>query len=160
MSLLCYMQVVPHRGGLPDPAGPLSLSLSPSEIESANAAVTTARQEQLTKTAGKRGPYLRLDNETRAEIGKYASESSDTAAARHFSKVLGKTLNRSTVHSLKKAYYVELSRKRKAEDDSAITSLPVKKRGRPLLLGEVSMRRCLLQSTVPFELQPGQRYRV
>ena len=71
MSLLRYMQVVPRRGGLPDPAGPLSLSLSPSAIEGANAAVTTARQEWLTKTAGKRGPYLRLDNEARAEIGKY-----------------------------------------------------------------------------------------
>ena len=102
MSLLRYMQVVPRRGGLPDPAGPLSLSLSPSAIEGANAAVTTARQKWLTKTAGKRGPYLRLDNEARTEIGKYASESSDTEAARHFSKVLGESHNRSTFRSLKK----------------------------------------------------------
>ena len=75
MSLLHYMQVVLRRGRLPDPAGRLSLSLSPSAIEGTNVAVTTVCQERLTKTAGKRGLYLRLDDETRAEIGKYGSRA-------------------------------------------------------------------------------------
>ena len=51
---------------------------------------------------------------------------------------LRKPISRTTVHSLKKAYYQELSPKRKAEEDLqlAISTLPTKKRGLPLLLGE------------------------
>ena len=63
MYLLRYLQVVPPRGEWPDLAGPLSLSLSPSVIEGANSAISSARYviERLTlmKTAKrlKRVPY-------------------------------------------------------------------------------------------------------
>ena len=80
------MQVLPHRGELPDPNGSFLSSLPSSTIEEANEAVTGARQEEAAKK--KRGPYLKLSNKIKAKIGKYASENGDSAAARHFSKVV------------------------------------------------------------------------
>ena len=83
MALLCYLQVLPRRQ-LPDPMGVLSFSLPSSAIAEANAAVTHARhQEEATKA--KRGPYMKLSNELKSKI---ASENGDSAAARHFSKLL------------------------------------------------------------------------
>ena len=134
MALLRYFQALPRCGQLPDPTGPLSSSLPSSAIEEANTAITSARQEEATKA--KRGPYQQLSNELKAKIGKHASENGNSAAARHFSKVLGKELNPSTIRGLKKVYLEEMSRKRKAGEDMTITSLPAKRRGRPLLLGE------------------------
>ena len=128
MSLYRYFKTQGRE--LPNPSGPLSSFVSSAAIEEANAAVSA------TCTKEKRGPYQKLSDETRAKIGKYASENGDSAAARHFSTVLSKPISRTTVHGLKKAYYQELSRKRKAEEDLAISTLPTKKRGRPLLLGE------------------------
>ena len=48
---------------------------------------------------------------------------------------MGKTVNNTTVHSMKRAY-LEKREKRRAEDDVDVTVLPWKKRGRPVLLGE------------------------
>ena len=62
-------------------------------------------------------------------------------AARHFMRVLGKPINCSTACGLKKTYLQELSCRRIAEEDSLITSLPSKKQGRPLLLGEELARK-------------------
>ena len=125
MALLRYMTVLPRRNAeLPDPAGPLSSSVPSMAIEQANAAVARVRQDEAGKTNAKGGPYIKLNDEMRAKIGKYASENGDTAAARHFSKVLGKALNRSTVRGMKKCYPQELSRKRKAEEGLTISSLP------------------------------------
>ena len=128
MSLHRYFKTQGRE--LPNLSGPLSSSVSFAAIEEANTAVSA------TCTKEKRGPYQNLSDETRAKIGKYASENGDSAAAQHFSTVLSKPISRTTVHGLKKAYDQELSRKRKAEEDLAISTLPSKKRGRPLLFGE------------------------
>ena len=45
----------------------------------------------------KRGPYQKLSDETRAKIGKYASENGDSAASQHFSTVVSKPISR-TIH--------------------------------------------------------------
>ena len=58
------------------------------------------------------------------------------AAARYFSRKFGKEINESTVRSIGKAYKVELDRKRKQDDEGDVKSLPVRKRGRSVLLGE------------------------
>ena len=50
--------------------------------------------------------------------------------------MLGKELNPSTIRGLNRVYLEEVSRKRKAGEDMTITSLPAKRRCRPLLLGE------------------------
>ena len=70
----------------------------------------------------------------RAEMGKYASHHGVAAAARHFTRKLGGNVSVSTVHSIKKAYIETL--KRNADNEGDITALPLKKRGRPLMLGE------------------------
>ena len=103
MSLYRYFKTQGRE--LPNPSGPLSSSVSSAAIEEANAAVSA------TCTKEKRAPYQTLNDETRAKIGKYASENGDSAAARHFSTILSKSISRTTVHGLKKASYQELSRK-------------------------------------------------
>ena len=120
MALLRYFQVTPHRrpsGDLPDPAGPLLLLLPSSAIEEANVAVASIRIQEEESSKSKRGPHLKLSDEIRAKIGKYSCENGDSAAARHFTEVLGKPINCSTVCGLKKTYLQELSHQRKAEKD-------------------------------------------
>ena len=134
MSLLSYFQIV--QRDLLDPAGPLSSELSPSAIAEANTAVNRVQQAKAKETK-KRGPYIKFDEKTKIKIGKYSSENGVHAAARHFSMELGKNINPSTIRGFKRAYLQEMNRKRRAdEDDLTVTSLPAKKRGRPLLLGE------------------------
>ena len=60
-------------------------------------------------------------------IGKYACENGVARAAHYFSRKLEEHVSESTVHYIKKAY-VE-------EDASDMDVLPLKKRGRPVLLG-------------------------
>ena len=57
------------------------------------------------------------------------------AAARHFSKKMGR-IRESTVESIKVDYLQEIKRKRSIGDVDDIEMLPVKKQGRPVLLGE------------------------
>ena len=78
----------------------------------------------------------RYTSEERAKIGRYALLNGVAAAARHFSRKLSIRLSESTVRSIKDAYKVEVNRKRKQHDDNDVSSLPVKKRGRSLLIGE------------------------
>ena len=95
--------------------------------------------------AKKRGSYMKLDEEMKIKIGKYSSENGVSAAARRFSAELGRDINPSTIRGFKRAYLQELNRKRRAEEDNlTVTSLPVKKRGRPLLLGEELQRKIQL----------------
>uniref|UniRef100_A0A1X7TEJ7 Uncharacterized protein n=2 Tax=Amphimedon queenslandica TaxID=400682 RepID=A0A1X7TEJ7_AMPQE len=49
---------------------------------------------------------------------------------------LGVSISENTIRGFKVAYLEELSRKRKADNEVPITVLPLKKRGRPLMLGE------------------------
>ena len=75
-----------------------------------------------------------------ASIGEYASLHGNQAAIRHFLKQLGVEMKPTSVQTWKGKYMylAEISRKRKAGEtcDLSVKSLPVKKRGRPLLLGE------------------------
>ena len=82
MALVRHMTVLPLRNAeLPNPAGPLSSSVPSMAVEQANAAVARARQDEAGKTNAKRGPYIKLNDEMRAKISKYASENCDTAVA-------------------------------------------------------------------------------
>ena len=59
------------------------------------------------------------------------------AAQRHFSAELKTDLKESTVRTWKMKYLKELSQRRRAGTvDMEVTSLPSKRRGRPLMLGE------------------------
>ena len=85
------------------------------------------------ETPQKKGPYLKVIPECKAKIAKFAS----IVAARKYSKLVGKSLNESTVHSWVKTYKLQLEHKRKAGDiDTDIEVLPMAKRGCPFLPGE------------------------
>ena len=58
------------------------------------------------------------------------------AAARHFTKKLASRVSETTVQSIKSTYLKSLQQKRGNEDEGEISSLPLRKRGRPPLLGE------------------------
>ena len=78
----------------------------------------------------------RYSPQLRAEIGKYASIHGVQAASSHFSRKLTKKISPPTVRSITKAYMESLKEKRKIDDSAEVKTLPTKKRGRPLLLGE------------------------
>lgn len=80
--------------------------------------------------------YLRYSPSDRAAIGKYASQHGVAAASRFFSKKFDTTLSKTTVSSIKTAYIQGVREKRRADNDGEVTSLPCKKRGRTLLLGD------------------------
>ena len=119
---------------LPDPSGPLSASVSPAVIKVANEAVRSA-----TTRSKPRGRYAKFTPEQKALIGEYASLHGNQAAIRvFFPKKLEVKIKLTSVQTWKGKYQAELSRKRKAGEtcDLSMKSLPIKKRGRPLLLAE------------------------
>ena len=133
MALLRYLKPV---DGLPDPKGPLTSYISAQAIAEANKEVQKPTSHS-SATKKKRGNYKKYTATQRSKIGKYSCQYGAAAAARHFSKKLGSEVSESTVKSIKKAYLEEL-RKRPRTDDGGepISALPVKKRGRKLLLGD------------------------
>ena len=87
----------------------------------------------------KRGAYLKISAKNKAMIGEYASKNGVAAAIHHF-KQTGQflSLKETSVRGWRDAYYKELaiqSRKRPGSPISVV-ELPVKRRGRPLLLSE------------------------
>ena len=128
---------------LPSEKGPLSQSLSPQVISAANKAVSeSTEKKQATEKAqatGKksRGTYSKFSPEKQAEVSRYAVLHGNKAAVRHFSKTLGTELKESTVSTWKKKYLVEvkLIQSKEGRGAAEVKALPLKKRGRPLLLG-------------------------
>ena len=129
MALMGYFKT---KGGLPDPKGTLSWSMPSPAIAEASKEVHKAT-EQLSKHR----PYKRYSPRLRAEIGQYASHHR-VAAARYFFKKLEQRVSESTVRSLRSSYVEGVNWKRPVEldeNDGDILSLPLKKRGRSVLLG-------------------------
>ena len=102
----------------------------------ANSAVRQVLEEPATNTTmtatGRKRKYTHFTPEQRAKIAKYAVQCGNMAATRHFSQEFP-TLGESTVRVFKKQYQEEIKKKGTEEE---ISSLPKKKRGRPLTLGE------------------------
>ena len=92
---------------------------------------------QISRKGSRKGKKLRIYSpRERAEIGKLACNIGATAAARRISKKF-EGINESTVRGFKKSYLNELRAKRlREEEDLTAEELPLKKRGRPLLLGK------------------------
>ncbi len=98
--------------------------------------------EKSKKRSKKRGSYYEYSPEVRAVIGKYAAANGLSAASRYFSRKLKHPVSISTVASMKKMYAEELEirrRKSAGTGTAEITALQ-KKRGRPLLLGDIDSR--------------------
>ena len=135
MSLYSYFAKASKQSQLPDPNGALSASVSPAVIKGANKAVMSESSEKKSK---RRGSYAKFSPEQQAAIGKYASLNGNQVVIRHFSKQLEVELKVTSVQTWKTKYLAKLSRKCKADEtnDLNINWLPVKKRGRPLFLGQ------------------------
>ena len=88
-----------------------------------------------TSITGKKHKPEKHSEETRAKIGKYVALNGAVAARRHFRSELG-DLSESTVRKYKNLHTTELAARMKPNDTSEIITLPMKKRGRPLTLGE------------------------
>uniref|UniRef100_A0A1X7V5Y1 Uncharacterized protein n=1 Tax=Amphimedon queenslandica TaxID=400682 RepID=A0A1X7V5Y1_AMPQE len=135
MALLRYFKPV---NGVPDPRGSLSSSIPSSVIAEANAQVVKEVEK-----GKKRGPYQSYSPTLRLEIGKYSCQLGVAAASRYFTRRLKRSVSETTVRSIRDAYREELKRKRMEfdddddDDDVAMESLYAKKRGRPLLLGDL-----------------------
>ena len=134
MSILKYFETI-GRDALPHPQGRLSSVLSEETIQSANDCI---HQHTHTKKPSekKKGSYQKLSEEKKAEVGRYATENGVAAAVRHFAKELPKLLNESMVRGMKRRYLEELPRKRKAGENPTVESLPQRKCGCPLMLGD------------------------
>ena len=77
---------------------------------------------------------LNMGTARKTRMGKYACQHGTAAAARFFSRTLCAKVSETTIVSIKKAYIVE---KRKQGDEGDVSVLPHKRRGRPLLLGNL-----------------------
>ena len=137
MSLLNYFQRKDSKDEgifLPEPQEGGEL---PKEvIESANAAVLALE----IPPPAKRKPTTQhvYDAKTRADIGKYAAHHGPTAAVKHFTKVCGHRIPESTARKFRDAYVAELKMQACSHSGSVgVTSLPIKPKGRPLMLGDL-----------------------
>ena len=121
------------------------MSLPTRAISMANAEVNKTLSR--ASDSKKRGSYRKYSPKTRAAIGMYASMNGVSATSRLYSRKLKNNVSTSTVLSIKKSFVEE--RKTRQENDEPydeITELPVKPRGRPLLLGKLDQKvQCYLK---------------
>ena len=96
MALLRYRKAA---NGLPDPKGSLSTMISPDVIAEMNKEVEEASR---SIAGGKRGHYKMYTSSEHSQIGKYASQHGATAALRHFSHKLKKSVSHSTANKIDK----------------------------------------------------------
>lgn len=135
MSILNYFR--PSGDSLPEPNGSLSRDLPPHVIRDVNEAVRAEAEKEKTKH---RGPYNKYSPKLRATIGKRASIYSIASTSRYYSKKFGTEVGESTIRSIKKDYVRCLEEARRSAPPSsiiAITTLPTRRRGRPLLLNDL-----------------------
>ena len=120
---------------LPDPSGPLSKKVPATSIEEANKGVDACSSRN-SNGGKRRAPYVIVTPEQKARVGKYAAENGTTNAIRRFSNNMP-NLKESTVRGWKAVYLRELASKLKTgNEDTAVKRLPLKPKGRPLLLGQ------------------------
>ena len=105
----------------------------------ANAAVSRV-MTPTQQTSRKRKAYSVFSDEQRATIGKYATENGNAAAVKKFKGDFDGGLGESTVRAFKKRYLEELKKATKENlpgEVPNVTKIANKRRGRPLLLGDV-----------------------
>ena len=67
---------------------------------------------------------------------RYASLHGLFAAATYFSRKLGQHVRTSTIHCMKLAYKHQIQKNRASGSNEVLNTLPYKKQGKPVLLGE------------------------
>jgi len=132
MALLHYFSLVRNEG-LPDPEGALASVIPSKATEQANQEVPAHSR----RTDKEEGATHTIDLHPRGEqlSEKYASKNGIAPNSKVLSRQLNQPINESSARLIKKACLVEQTRKRRAEEDPTVATLPPKKRGRPTLLG-------------------------
>ena len=102
-----------------------------SAINEANRQVQAVLREERGQKHGKNTKY---DEVKHAATAKYACHYQAAAAARHFSRKLGKSVSKCTINSIMKTY-TEQVRKSPRDSKESMDCLPPKKQGRKVLLG-------------------------
>ena len=123
MSITNYFK----SAGLPAPNDTV---FGPVATHEANRSVKRALEKQQRSEPKKRKVYSNFSEQDRAVIGKYAAENGGAAAQRHFRSKFP-DLGESTVRSFKTKYLAALAKQ------GSVCSIPSKKRGRPLTLGDI-----------------------
>ena len=89
-----------------------------------------------------------------AQVAKYTVENGNQAAIRRYSKEFSIEIKESTLSTWKSKYLAEIERRHKeglcaTSGEIVVSSLPSKKRGRPLLLGEILDKQvqCYIRAT-------------
>ena len=109
--------------------------LPPSVLKDVNHAVQKALNP--APQSGKKRKYTtNFMPADRAAIGRYAAENGNSAAVKKFKDTHG--VGESTVRLFKKKYLDAVKKRHltDAESEAEVTSLPARKRGRKMLLGE------------------------
>ena len=98
------------------------------------------------KVNAMRGLYNKYPPKLHARISKWVTTHTIASTSKHFTKELGFSISESTVCSIKQVYIERLQKARKEARAQAsaliadVHTLPTKRRGRPLLLGEVDIK--------------------
>ena len=129
---------MPKNLKLPDPEGPLSQSIPPASIKDANEAylIAAARSE-----ANKHGSYVNLTGVQQAQIARFAFAHGNKEAIRYYTKqYCVPEIAESSGSTWKAKYTEEMKRKWIAGEfepngEVVVHSIPSKKQGRPLLIG-------------------------
>ena len=125
----------PTKDVLPDPEGPLSVSVPTGAIVCANKMVAEVTGKSSPRKPMERGPYLMLTKDQKLLIAQRAAEHGTTSAIRFFAEKYPKlSLKELTVRCLKEIYQAKLR-----EQPGAIPSADIfiqKKTGRPLMIGK------------------------
>ena len=130
MSILRYFQCQP---ALPTPQQTGIGEWATIEV---NAAVEKELSADATGTSRKRKKYTDFTDEDRTLIGKHAAENGNLNTQKKF-KSRFPDLGESTVRLFKKKYLHAVKQRVAQGDSSPIGSIPSKKRGRPLTLGDL-----------------------
>ena len=138
MALLRYFNRVNSSAGtpLPNPESSLNEVVDRKAIEAANEEVVKVCSEG-PKGAKQRLPYLKAAPKQKALVGKYAAENGVMNSIRRFQKDFPPdALKESTVRGWRDEYLRQLRDRKRRGEDLEVSELPLKKIGRPLLLGE------------------------
>ncbi len=139
MALLKYFK---KDSVLPNPHGPLSTRVLPSAIATANKEVKPLLDATKDNASGaSRGKYaccVQSSDEEKIKIAKRAAEMGVTNTIRHLKKKFeDRPLKESTVRTWMNKYKKELAERRRCGSEVVINKVPMRRRGHPLLLGEI-----------------------
>ena len=136
MSVCRFFNIIKRvqfDSNMPNPCGPLSQTMPSSAVAAANKEVRDMLAKKNEKT---RGSYHKYTPTQRADIGKYALENGVQSARRKFNRKSKVEINESTVRLFRNQFRKELVKRREEDADASISELHLKKRGRPVLLGD------------------------